>query len=98
MAISSSSSSSSSDNKVNANEYHAVPPPITGNPLTPRVDISFAGLDEYAIRNKIIESKTLETTETLGNTNDKNAEKPKSVNEKVVSKTGFNRDEVIIED
>ncbi|GKB44651.1 hypothetical protein Tco_0889593 [Tanacetum coccineum] len=29
-----------------ANEYHAVPPPITGNPLTPRPDISFAGLDE----------------------------------------------------
>ncbi|GJZ82574.1 ribonuclease H-like domain-containing protein [Tanacetum coccineum] len=83
---------------IKANEYHAVPPPITGNPLTPRADISFAGLDEYAIRNKIIESKTLETTETLGNTNDKNAEKPKSVNEKVVSKTGFNRDEVIIED
>ncbi|GKE39122.1 hypothetical protein Tco_1462527 [Tanacetum coccineum] len=81
-----------------ATEYHAVPPPITGNPLTPRADISFAGLDEYAIRNKIIESKTLETTKTLGNTNDKNAEKPKSVNEKVVSKTGFNRDEVIIED
>ncbi|GJW35142.1 hypothetical protein Tco_0058062, partial [Tanacetum coccineum] len=35
------------------------------NPLTPRADISFAGLDEYAIRNKIIESKTLETTKTL---------------------------------
>ncbi|GJS05576.1 putative ribonuclease H-like domain-containing protein [Tanacetum coccineum] len=65
---------------------------------TPIADISFAGLDEYAIRNKIIESKTLETTKTLGNTNDKNAKKPKSVNEKVVSKTGFNRDEVIIED
>ncbi|GJX89909.1 putative ribonuclease H-like domain-containing protein [Tanacetum coccineum] len=29
-----------------ANEYHAVPPPITRNPLTPRVDISFVGLDE----------------------------------------------------
>ncbi|GJW84926.1 ribonuclease H-like domain-containing protein [Tanacetum coccineum] len=25
-----------------ANEYHVVPPPITGNPLTPRADISFA--------------------------------------------------------
>ncbi|GKD96609.1 hypothetical protein Tco_1380506 [Tanacetum coccineum] len=83
---------------IKANEYHAVPPPITGKPLTPRADISFARLDEYAIRNKIIESKTLETTKTLGNTNDKNAEKPKSVNGKVVSKTGFNRDEVIIED
>ncbi|GKC51821.1 hypothetical protein Tco_1074566 [Tanacetum coccineum] len=43
-----------------ANEYHAVPPLITGNPLTPRANISFAGLDEYVIRNKIIESKTLE--------------------------------------
>ncbi|GKB81554.1 ribonuclease H-like domain-containing protein, partial [Tanacetum coccineum] len=48
-----------------ANEYHAVPPPITGNPLTPRADISFAGLDEYAFRNKIIESKTTETNKTL---------------------------------
>ncbi|GJS50279.1 ribonuclease H-like domain-containing protein [Tanacetum coccineum] len=38
--------------------YHVVPPPITGNFLTPRADISFAGLDEYAIRKKIIESKT----------------------------------------
>ncbi|GKC62084.1 ribonuclease H-like domain-containing protein [Tanacetum coccineum] len=28
---------------------NAVPPPITGNFLTPRADISFAGLDEYAI-------------------------------------------------
>ncbi|GKA11312.1 hypothetical protein Tco_0690745 [Tanacetum coccineum] len=68
------------------------------NLLNPRADISFAGLDEYAIRNKIIESKTLETTETLGNTNDKNAEKPKSMNEKVMSKSKINRDEVIIED
>ncbi|GJV50127.1 ribonuclease H-like domain-containing protein [Tanacetum coccineum] len=41
-----------------ADRYHVVPPPITGNFLTPRADISFAGLDEYAIRNKIIESKT----------------------------------------
>ncbi|GKD83731.1 hypothetical protein Tco_1350570 [Tanacetum coccineum] len=38
--------------------YHVVPPPITGKFLTPRADISFAGLDEYAIRKKIIESKT----------------------------------------
>ncbi|GJR97417.1 hypothetical protein Tco_0269591 [Tanacetum coccineum] len=49
-----------------ANEYHVVPPPITGNPLTPRADISFAGLDEYAFRNKIIESKTTETNKTVG--------------------------------
>ncbi|GJW46538.1 putative ribonuclease H-like domain-containing protein [Tanacetum coccineum] len=38
--------------------FYVVPPPITGNFLTPRADISFAGLDEYAIRKKIIESKT----------------------------------------
>ncbi|GKB07167.1 ribonuclease H-like domain-containing protein, partial [Tanacetum coccineum] len=43
-----------------ADGYHVVPPPITGNFLTPRADISFAGLDEYAIRKKIIESKTTE--------------------------------------
>ncbi|GJU21637.1 putative reverse transcriptase domain-containing protein [Tanacetum coccineum] len=73
MAISSSSSSRSSDNEVRSSDeeitpandrfskvdgYHVVPPLITGNFLTPRADISFAGLDEYAIRKKIIESKT----------------------------------------
>ncbi|GKC95821.1 hypothetical protein Tco_1161263 [Tanacetum coccineum] len=43
-----------------ADRYHVVPPPITGNFLTLRADISFIGLDEYAIRKKIIESKTTE--------------------------------------
>ncbi|GJR60574.1 hypothetical protein Tco_1502736 [Tanacetum coccineum] len=43
-----------------ADGYHAVPPPITGNFLTLRADISFASLDEYVIRKKIIESKTTE--------------------------------------
>ncbi|GKD57919.1 ribonuclease H-like domain-containing protein, partial [Tanacetum coccineum] len=81
-----------------ASEYHAVPPPITGNPLTPRADISFAGLDEYAFRNKIIESKTTETNKTVGTTNEASIVKPKSVNETVVSKSKINRDEVIIED
>ncbi|GJZ95398.1 ribonuclease H-like domain-containing protein [Tanacetum coccineum] len=81
-----------------ANEYHVVPPPITGNPLTPRPDISFAGLDEYAFRNKIIESETTETNKTVGTTNEATIVKPKSVNETVVSKSKINRDEVIIED
>ncbi|GKA17728.1 hypothetical protein Tco_0697565 [Tanacetum coccineum] len=84
------------------NGYKAVPPPITGNFLTPRADISFAGLDEYAIRNKIIESQTTElnnkTDETAGKTNDANTEKPKSVSESVVSNHNINRDSVIIED
>ncbi|GJS74296.1 hypothetical protein Tco_0707137 [Tanacetum coccineum] len=79
-----------------ADKYHAVPPPITGNFLTPRANISFAGLDEYSIRKKIIESKTTDlntkTSETIGKTNEANIQKPKTVYEPV------NRDKVIIED
>ncbi|GJY95652.1 hypothetical protein Tco_0512013, partial [Tanacetum coccineum] len=74
---------SSDEDSIPANDrssitegYKAVPPPITGNFLTPRADISFDGLDEYAIRNKIIESQTSklnnETSETTGQTNDAN--------------------------
>ncbi|GJX28792.1 hypothetical protein Tco_0236871 [Tanacetum coccineum] len=79
-----------------ADGYHVVPPPITGNFLTPRADISFAGLDEYAIRKKIIKAKTTEvkadtskskTSKTVGKSND--VEK---------SKSEINRDKVIIED
>ncbi|GJY34498.1 ribonuclease H-like domain-containing protein [Tanacetum coccineum] len=71
---------------------------LNRNPLTPRADISFAGLDEYAFRNKIIESKTTETNKTVGTTNEETIVKPKSVNETVVSKSKINRDEVIIKD
>ncbi|GJY35806.1 hypothetical protein Tco_0421184 [Tanacetum coccineum] len=94
-------STPANDRFSKADGYHVVPPPITGNFLTPRADISFAGLDEYAIRKKIIESKTTElnadtskskTSETVGNTNEVNVEKPKTVYESV------NRDKVIIED
>ncbi|GKA47902.1 hypothetical protein Tco_0740860 [Tanacetum coccineum] len=45
------------DRSSKVDGFHVVPPPITRNFLTPRADISFAGLDEYAIRKKIIESK-----------------------------------------
>ncbi|GKA70682.1 hypothetical protein Tco_0776821 [Tanacetum coccineum] len=72
------------------------------NFLTPRADISFAGLDEYAIRNKIIKSQTTElnnkTNETACKTNDANTEKPKLVSESVVSNPKINRDSVIIEE
>ncbi|GJZ14246.1 ribonuclease H-like domain-containing protein [Tanacetum coccineum] len=34
------------DSFSKADGYHAIPPPITGNFLTPRANISFAGLDE----------------------------------------------------
>ncbi|GJV48055.1 ribonuclease H-like domain-containing protein [Tanacetum coccineum] len=100
-------STPANDRFSKADGYHAVPPPITGNFLTPRADISFAGLDEYAIRKKIIKSKTTElnadtskskTSETVGNTNEVNVEKPKSVNESVVSTPNINKDKVIIED
>ncbi|GKE12376.1 hypothetical protein Tco_1415927, partial [Tanacetum coccineum] len=79
-----------------ADRFHVVPPPITGNFLTLRADISFAGLDEYAIRKKIIKSKTTDLntkiSETVGKTNEANTQKPKTVYESV------NRDKVIIED
>ncbi|GJV13414.1 ribonuclease H-like domain-containing protein [Tanacetum coccineum] len=81
-----------------SNEYHAVLPLITRNPLTPRADISFAGLDEYAFRNKIIEFRTTKTNKIVGTTNEATIVKPKSVNETVVSKSKINRDEVIIKD
>ncbi|GJS11704.1 hypothetical protein Tco_0368500 [Tanacetum coccineum] len=90
------------NDRFSKNGYKVVPPPITGNFLTLRADISFVGLDEYAIRNKIIESQTTElnnkTDETAGKTNDANTEKPKSVSESVVSNPKINRDSVIIED
>ncbi|GJR58120.1 hypothetical protein Tco_1500282 [Tanacetum coccineum] len=98
---------SANDRFSKVDGYHDVPPPIIGNFLTPRADISFAGLDEFAIRKKVIELQTTElntdtstskSSETLGNTNEVNAEKPKSVNESVVSKPNFNKEKVIIED
>ncbi|GJV13144.1 ribonuclease H-like domain-containing protein [Tanacetum coccineum] len=90
------------NDRFSKNRYKVVPPPITRNFLTPRADISFAGLDEYAIRNKIIESQTTElntkTSETVGQTNDANTEKPKSASESVMSNPKIDKDRVIIED
>ncbi|GJZ47296.1 ribonuclease H-like domain-containing protein [Tanacetum coccineum] len=95
-------STPTNDTSSKEDGYKAVPPPITGNFLTPRADISFVGLDEYAIRNKIIESQTSElntkTSETSGQTNAANTVKPKSASESVKSNPKINRDRVIIED
>ncbi|GJY31137.1 ribonuclease H-like domain-containing protein [Tanacetum coccineum] len=89
-------STPANDRSSKADGYHVVPPSITGNFLTPRADISFAGLDEYAIRKKIIESKTTnlntKPSETVGKTNEANSQKPKTIYESV------NKDKVIIED
>ncbi|GKB32421.1 putative ribonuclease H-like domain-containing protein [Tanacetum coccineum] len=87
------------NDRFSKNGYKTIPPPITWNLLTPRAGISFAGLDEYAIRNKIIESQIImlktKTSETAGQAN---IEKPKSASESVVSNPKINRDRVIIED
>ncbi|GKE31204.1 hypothetical protein Tco_1450526 [Tanacetum coccineum] len=93
-------STPANDRSSKTERYKVIPPPITGNFLTLRADISFVGLDEYAIRNKIIESQTSklnnETSETTGQTNNANTVKPKSASESVVS--NLNKDRVIIED
>ncbi|GKA36905.1 ribonuclease H-like domain-containing protein [Tanacetum coccineum] len=52
-----------------ADGYHAVPPPITRNFLTPRADISFIGLDEYAIIELKTDTSKSKTSETVGNIN-----------------------------
>ncbi|GJW48240.1 putative ribonuclease H-like domain-containing protein [Tanacetum coccineum] len=51
-------STPANDRSSKADGYHAFPLPITWNFLTLRANISFSGLDEYAIRKKIMESKT----------------------------------------
>nr|GEX86191.1 hypothetical protein [Tanacetum cinerariifolium] len=38
--------------------YHAVPPPLTGNYMPPKFDLSFAGLDDYFYKFKISETVT----------------------------------------
>ncbi|GJV15337.1 putative ribonuclease H-like domain-containing protein [Tanacetum coccineum] len=95
-------STPANDRSSKADGYKVVPPPITANFLTPRADISFAGLDEYVIRNKIIESQitklNTKTSKIASKTNDVNTEKPKSASESVVSNTNIKRDRVIIED
>ncbi|GJX52892.1 putative ribonuclease H-like domain-containing protein [Tanacetum coccineum] len=50
-----SHSSNGDDNQTNDmfkkdNEYHAVPPPLTGNYIPPIADLSFAGMDDYVYR------------------------------------------------
>ncbi|GJS99263.1 putative ribonuclease H-like domain-containing protein [Tanacetum coccineum] len=74
-----------------ADGYHVIPPPITWNFLTPRADISFTGLDEYAIRKKIIESKPdtskSKTSETVDDENDVSEVSPVKTNETQIAKT-----------
>ncbi|GJY92054.1 hypothetical protein Tco_0507836 [Tanacetum coccineum] len=82
------------NDRSSKNRYKVVPPPITRNFLTPKADISFAGLDEYAIRNKIIESQTTELNTKISET----VGMPKSASKSVVSNPKIDIYRVIIED
>nr|GEU46236.1 ribonuclease H-like domain-containing protein [Tanacetum cinerariifolium] len=44
-------------------QYHAVPPPLTGNYMPPKSDLSFAGLDDSVYKFKINETVTSLTTD-----------------------------------
>ncbi|GJV86354.1 ribonuclease H-like domain-containing protein [Tanacetum coccineum] len=65
-------------NKVDG--YHAVPPPLTGNYIPPKVDLSFAGLDDSVYKCKVSEpianASKVETNVTKTSTN--SDEKPKT--------------------
>ncbi|GJW47252.1 putative ribonuclease H-like domain-containing protein [Tanacetum coccineum] len=60
--------------------YHAVPPPLTGNYIPPKADLSFAGLDDSVYKCKVGESianeSKVETNVTKTSTN--SVEKPKT--------------------
>ncbi|GJR67796.1 ribonuclease H-like domain-containing protein, partial [Tanacetum coccineum] len=107
MAISSSSSSSSSDNEGYELALESLESRILGHEKNELAWGENMSLDEYAIRKKIIESKTTKlnadtskskTSETVGNINEVKIKKPKSVNESVVSIPNINKDKVIIKD
>ncbi|GJU86749.1 hypothetical protein Tco_1294295 [Tanacetum coccineum] len=50
-----------SDNK-NAKGFHAVPPP-TGTVIPPRANVSFTGIDELAIRNKVVNQENTKSSQ-----------------------------------
>ncbi|GKD47094.1 ribonuclease H-like domain-containing protein [Tanacetum coccineum] len=60
--------------------YHVVPPPLTGNYIPPKVDLSFAGLDDSVYKCIVSESiaseSKVETNVTKTSTN--SVEKPKT--------------------
>ncbi|GJT34967.1 putative ribonuclease H-like domain-containing protein [Tanacetum coccineum] len=60
--------------------YHVVPPPLTGNYIPPKADLSFVGLDDSVYKCKVSESianeSKVETNVTKTSTN--SVEKPKT--------------------
>nr|GEU32575.1 hypothetical protein [Tanacetum cinerariifolium] len=59
--------------------YHAVPPPLTGNYMPPKHDLSFAGLDDSIYKFKISETITslVKVDKDVPETNTASVEKPK---------------------
>ncbi|GJZ79211.1 putative ribonuclease H-like domain-containing protein [Tanacetum coccineum] len=55
-------------------EFHAIPPPYTGNYMPSRPDLSFAGLVDYIYKTKVSETKT-----SISKTSKDIIEKPKTV-------------------
>ncbi|GJR24564.1 ribonuclease H-like domain-containing protein [Tanacetum coccineum] len=54
--------------------FHAVSPPYTGNYMPSRLDLSFAGLDDFVCKTKVSETET-----SISNTSKDIVEKPKVV-------------------
>ncbi|GKC30958.1 hypothetical protein Tco_1038252 [Tanacetum coccineum] len=75
------------DNPVNdkfkiGERFHTVPPPYTGNYMSPRPDLSFAGLDEYVFKSALRKTTTSvpETETSISKTSKDIIEKPKTEN------------------
>nr|GEV29812.1 hypothetical protein [Tanacetum cinerariifolium] len=74
------------DNQVNdrfkkGERYHVVPLPYTGNYMPPRVDLSFAGLDDSVFKSKVSETMTSvpKIKSNASKTSKDSLEKPKTV-------------------
>ncbi|GJU73254.1 hypothetical protein Tco_1264659 [Tanacetum coccineum] len=80
--------------------YKAVPPP-TGAIMPPRADVAFTGIDELAIRNKVINKENPESSETDHESCESNNRddliKNKEQTQNTV-KSNIDRNKVIIED
>ncbi|GJU45113.1 ribonuclease H-like domain-containing protein [Tanacetum coccineum] len=61
--------------------FHAVPPPYNGNYMPSRLDLSFAGLDEYVFKSVVRKTTTSvpETETSISKTSKDIIEKPKTV-------------------
>nr|GEZ15682.1 hypothetical protein [Tanacetum cinerariifolium] len=56
------------DNQINnrfkkSEGYHVVPSPYIGNYMTPRANLSFAGLDDFVFKSKIVKMRVFESKE-----------------------------------